>query len=40
MFATLSEASTYFCDLAEDPHSTKRVIKSYVYRKYLYYNNM
>jgi len=37
-FATLSDASTYFCDLAGDPTSTKRVIKSFMYRKYLYFS--
>ncbi len=36
-FATLSEACTYFCDLAQDPSSSKRVIKSYMYRKYQYF---
>lgn len=39
-FATLSEAATYFCDLAEDASSTKRVIKSYMYRKYLHFSNL
>lgn len=39
-FATLSDASTYFCDLAEDPHSTKRIIKSYMYRKYLFFSKI
>ncbi len=38
-FTTLSDAATYFCDLAEDPLSTKRVIKSYMYRKYLFFSN-
>ena len=38
-FATISDAATYFCDLAEDPGSTKRIIKSYMYRKYLSFLN-
>ncbi len=37
IFATLSEACTYFCDLADDKTSSKRIIKSYMYRKYQYY---
>lgn len=37
-FTTLSDASTYFCDLALDPTSTKRIIKSYMYRKYLFFS--
>lgn len=37
---TLSDASTYFCDLAEDPASTKRIIRSYMYRKYTYFSNL
>lgn len=36
-FTTLSDASTYFCDLADDPNSTKMIIKSYMYRKYLFF---
>lgn len=39
-FATLSDAATYFCDLADDPTSTKRIIKSYMYRKYLFFSNI
>ncbi len=39
-FATLSDAATYFCDLASDPNSTKRIIKSYMYRKYLFFSKM
>lgn len=39
-FATLSEASTYFCDLAEDPTSTKRIIKSYMYRKFVFFSQV
>lgn len=39
-FATLSDASTYFCDLADDPNSTKRIIKSYMYRKYLFFSKI
>lgn len=38
-YACLSEASTYFCDLAEDPNSEKRAIKSYMYRKYIFFTN-
>jgi Ser/Thr protein kinase RdoA (MazF antagonist) len=37
-FATLSDAATYFCDLAEDPESTKRIIKSYMYRKFVFFS--
>ncbi|OGG93829.1 hypothetical protein A2609_01105 [Candidatus Kaiserbacteria bacterium RIFOXYD1_FULL_47_14] len=37
-FSTLSDASTYFCDLAEDSASTKRVIKSYMYQKFLFFS--
>ncbi len=37
-FTTLSDAATYFCDLAEDPNSTKRIIRSFMYRKYLYFS--
>ncbi len=37
-FATLSDASTYFCDLAEDLTSTKRIIKSYMYRKFTFFS--
>lgn len=36
-FATLSDACTYFCDLANDASSTKKVIKSYMYMKYLFF---
>ncbi len=39
-FTTLSDAATYFCDLAEDPASNKRIIKSYMYRKYIYFSNL
>lgn len=39
-FATLSDASTYFCDLADDPDSTKRIIKSYMYRKFKFFSNL
>jgi Ser/Thr protein kinase RdoA (MazF antagonist) len=39
-FTTLSDAATYFCDLAEDPTSTKRIIRSYMYRKFTYFNNI
>lgn len=39
-FATLSDASTYFCDLAEDPNSEKRIIKSYMYKKYKFFSNI
>jgi Ser/Thr protein kinase RdoA (MazF antagonist) len=38
-FTTLSDSSTYFCDLAEDPESTKRIIRSFMYRKYLFFDN-
>ena len=40
MFADLSDTSTYFCDRLEDPNSTKRILTSYMYRKYLFYKNM
>lgn len=39
-FTTLSDASTYFCDLAEDPESTKRIITSYMYRKFLFFSEL
>ncbi len=39
-FTTLSDSATYFCDLAEDVNSTKRVIRSFMYRKYLYFSKM
>ena len=39
-FTTLSDAATYFCDLAEDPTLSKRIIKSYMYRKYVYFSNL
>lgn len=39
-FATLSDASTYFCDLADDPNSTKRIIKSYMYRKFRFFSDL
>ena len=39
-FATLSDAATYFCDLADDANATKRVIKSYMYRKYLFFSGL
>ncbi len=39
-FATLSDASTYFCDLADDPDSTKRIIKSYMYRKFKFFSDL
>lgn len=38
-FTTLSDSSTYFCDLVEDKNSTKRVIRSFMYRKYLFFDN-
>ncbi len=37
-FTTLSDAATYFCDLAEDPGSTKRIIKSYMYQKFIFFS--
>ncbi len=39
-FATLSDACTYFCDLANDTGLTKKVIKSYMYMKYLFFSNL
>lgn len=39
-FAVLSDAATYFCDLAEDPNSEKRVIRSYMYRKYNFFSSL
>lgn len=39
-FTTLSDSATYFCDLAEDTSSTKRVIRSFMYRKYLFFYNL
>lgn len=38
-FACLSDACTYFCDLIEDPESTKRAIRSYMYTKFRYFNS-
>lgn len=37
-FSALSEAATYFCDLAEDHTESKRVIKSYMYRKFIFFS--
>jgi len=37
-FAALSDAATYFCDLAEDLNSNKRTIKSYMYQKYFFFS--
>lgn len=39
-FSTLSDACTYFCDLLDDKQSTKKAIKSYMYKKYLHFSNM
>lgn len=39
-FSLLSDAATYFCDLAEDPNSEKRVIRSYMYRKYNFFSKI
>lgn len=39
-FTTLSDSATYFCDLAEDPESTKRIIRSFMYRKYLFFSDL
>ncbi len=39
-FTTLSDCATYFCDLVEDPNSTKRIIKSFMYRKYVYFSKL
>lgn len=39
-FATLSDACTYFCDLADELSSSKKTIKSYMYRKYLFFKNL
>lgn len=39
-FATLSDASTYFCDLANSPDSSKRIEKSYMYQKYLFFSKI
>ena len=36
-FATLSDATTYFCDLANNLGSNKQIIKSYMYQKYLFF---
>lgn len=39
-FTTLSDAATYFCDLADDPDSIKRIIKSYMYRKFQFFSQI
>ncbi|MFH1049242.1 MAG: phosphotransferase [Patescibacteria group bacterium] len=39
-FACISDSCTYFCDLANDINSTTKVIKSYMYRKYLFFSNL
>ena len=38
-FTTLSDATTYFCDLADTSDSDKQTIKSYMYQKYLFFSN-
>lgn len=38
-FAALSDAATYFCDLAGDRNATKRTISSYMYRKYQFFKH-
>jgi homoserine kinase type II len=38
-FAAISDAATYFCDLAEDPNANKRTISSYMYRKYRFFSS-
>jgi Ser/Thr protein kinase RdoA (MazF antagonist) len=40
MFTTLSDASTYFCDIADDPTVTKRILGSYMYRKYSFFSKL
>jgi Ser/Thr protein kinase RdoA (MazF antagonist) len=40
MFAALSDASTYFCDLLDDPESTKTTLSSYMYKKFKYFSLM
>ena len=39
-FATLSDACTYFCDLADDINLVKKITKSHMYRKYLFFSNI
>lgn len=39
-FAMLSDACTYFCDLADDKILGNKVIKSYMYKKYIYFSNI
>jgi len=39
-FATLSDAATYFCDLAGDTGSTKKITGSYMYQKYLFFSKL
>ncbi|PIP24502.1 MAG: hypothetical protein COX35_00320 [Candidatus Nealsonbacteria bacterium CG23_combo_of_CG06-09_8_20_14_all_37_18] len=39
-FATLSDASTYFCDLANDSKLNKKIINSYMYQKYLFFSKI
>lgn len=37
-FACLSDASTYFCDLFEKSNTTKQIVDSHMYRKFLYFS--
>ena len=39
-FTTLSDASTYFCDIADDPNKAKKVLSSYMYKKYLFFDKL
>jgi len=39
-FSILSDACTYFCDLADNADSTKKITDSYMYRKYLFFKKL
>jgi len=39
-FATLSDTATYFCDRIEDPNLEKRITRSYMYKKYLFFSKI
>ena len=38
-FTTLSDASTYLCDLIGNPNENKKIMRSYMYQKYLYFKS-
>lgn len=39
-FATLSDTATYFCDRIDDPNLKKRITRSYMYKKYLFFSKI